>query len=160
MKCPADHDLPHETKNGQCTPLYCALDGAIDGTLPTGEQKRKGRRRGARPKKKQRHNRECALVTTMGGPAHPLAPPPSAMASPPRSRLVLLGCVPAARVAGAAFAKAALTRASHCAFSLFPIATHARSCGGVGRALVEQILRGRTQARAQQAAARAHDAIL
>jgi hypothetical protein len=57
-------------------------------------------------------------------------------------------------VVGAEFAKtAAFTRTSHGAFSLFPVATHARSCGGVGRALVEQILRGRTQARAQQAAA-------
>lgn len=42
MKCPAGHELPHETPNGQCTPIYCSTDGAlVDGTLPTGKKSRK-----------------------------------------------------------------------------------------------------------------------
>lgn len=41
MKCPAGHELPRETKNGQCTPLYCADDGATaEGVLPSGKAKR------------------------------------------------------------------------------------------------------------------------
>lgn len=39
MKCPQGHELPHETPTGQCTPLYCGVDGVLDdGTKPNGKK--------------------------------------------------------------------------------------------------------------------------
>ncbi len=61
QRCPDGHSIPHKTENGECTPLYCAVNGEMG--LQQGELKRSKRSKTLMRKGAERRKAEKEMKT-------------------------------------------------------------------------------------------------